>query len=86
MAIQDRANQRRERKILLECPVCGTDLSGRTKTSDHFYTEHLPEDFGLTPLGEIRGETSALLFEDPDQLTDSDDAPTNRVQTDGGDR
>lgn len=67
MALEDRATGNRERQLLTECPIswCNEDLSGKTKTSDHFYTDHLPEDFGLAPLGEIREGTAEPLFEDP---------------------
>jgi hypothetical protein len=63
MAIQDAGRQRRERQQLTRCPLpwCNEDLSGKKKTSNHFYTKHTPEDFGLSPLGERSngGETDA---------------------------
>lgn len=64
MVLEDRATGNRERQLLTECPLssCQADLSGKTKTSDHFWTEHRPEDFGLTPLGEIREGTATPLF------------------------
>jgi len=34
--------------ILTQCP-CGADLSD-TEASHHILDEHLPEDFGLSPL------------------------------------
>lgn len=34
--------------MLTRCP-CGADLSD-TEASHHIYDEHLPEDFGLSPL------------------------------------
>ncbi|MFC4449842.1 hypothetical protein [Halorussus aquaticus] len=83
MAIQDRATQRRERQLLTACPACGEDLSGKTKTSDHFLRDHLPEDFGLTPLGEIREGTAKPLFEDTSEIS-PDSAPEKRVLADGG--
>lgn len=42
--------------IMTECPACGADLSDMKHKADHFADEHLPEDFGLSPLGEVRGE------------------------------
>jgi hypothetical protein len=37
---------------LIECPVCGADLSGSGDTYVHFLYDHGPEDFGLSPLGD----------------------------------
>lgn len=37
---------------LVTCPACGEPLDGDCKTSHHFLNDHLPEDFGLSPLGE----------------------------------
>jgi len=51
MAVQDADRGRGERLQMTECPVCGADLRGYIKTSRHFYNEHGPEDFGLSPLG-----------------------------------
>lgn len=51
-----------KRVSLVRCPVpgCDADLRGYTKTSHHFYVEHTPEDFGLTPLCEaVEGGESA---------------------------
>lgn len=47
---------------LVECPLpgCRADLSGATKTSHHFYSQHRPEEFGLSPLGEIRDDHKLL--------------------------
>jgi hypothetical protein len=88
MALQDRASQRRERQLITECPVCGEDLEGRNKrTAQHFYTEHLPEDFGLTPLGEIREDTAEPLFDDPDTVeapTAESSQTSTQLVTDGG--
>jgi hypothetical protein len=88
MALQDRASQRRERQLITECPVCGEDLEGRNKrTAQHFYTEHLPEDFGLTPLGEIREDTVEPLFDGSDSVDtpSAEGAPSNeQLVADGG--
>ena len=44
---------RSNRVRLVRCPACGRKLSTlRVRTSTHI-ASHLPEDFGLTPLGEI---------------------------------
>lgn len=56
MAIRDAATDNRERLLLTRCPLdwCNEDLTGATKTSTHFLNDHAPEDFGLSPLGEVR--------------------------------
>lgn len=43
------------RARLTACPVCGADLNdGHTWiTADHFREAHGPEDFGLSPIGEV---------------------------------
>lgn len=67
MAIRDTSNGNRERLQLTRCPLdwCGKKLGDRaTKTSTHFLHEHLPEDFGLSPLGEVN-TTQKPLFDDP---------------------
>lgn len=48
------------RPNLVECPVsgCGKDLTGETDSADHFWTDHLPEGFGLAPLGVIDPSTT----------------------------
>jgi hypothetical protein len=44
---------RSNRVRLVRCPACGRDLSQLpVRTSTHI-AAHVPEDFGLTPLGEI---------------------------------
>ena len=37
--------------VMVECPVCGEDLRGRP--ASYHVADHRPEDFGLSPLGEI---------------------------------
>lgn len=59
------------KKSLVECPACGADLSGATKASAHLVNEHLPEDFGLTPLGEISGRR---MIADGGRVEERDDA------------
>lgn len=71
MAIQDRSNEpgeghARERLVMTECPLddCRKDLSSRNvQTSVHFLEEHLPEDFGLTPLGERPDDVDGPVVE-----------------------
>lgn len=69
MPIRD-ADRDRERLQLTRCPLdwCNENLAGRdVKTSNHFLKEHLPEDFGLSPLGEVRQtSTETSLFGDSD--------------------
>lgn len=42
--------QRHRKLIMTKCPACGADLTEEKRTSSHFFDEHLPEDFGLSPL------------------------------------
>ena len=46
-----------DRVSLIECPAPGCDqtweVGDSAKRSVHFFKHHLPEDFGLTPLGEV---------------------------------
>ncbi len=37
---------------LVECPVCGTDLTGRKPS--HHIEDHAPSEFGLSPKGVIQ--------------------------------
>lgn len=38
---------------LIKCPVCGQNLNDPDiRKWKHFYNEHTPEDFGLSPMGE----------------------------------
>ena len=55
MAIRDADTGNRERLQLTRCPLnwCNADLTGTSKTSHHFYDQHNPEDFGLSPLRNI---------------------------------
>lgn len=72
MALRDASTGNRERLLLTRCPLdwCGEDLGdGATKTSTHFLNDHLPEDFGLSPLGEVN-TTQKPTFDDP---LDADD-------------
>ena len=72
MAIRDADTGNRERLQLTRCPLdwCGADLGDRaTKTSAHFLNEHLPEDFGLSSLGEVH-ITQKPLFDDPFDIDD----------------
>lgn len=47
-----------ERLRLVECPACGEDWTddynsnGPSGIAEHLLKDHLPEDFGLTPLQE----------------------------------
>jgi hypothetical protein len=36
---------------MVKCPNCGADLR-YSQASTHIANEHVPEDFGLTPLGQ----------------------------------
>lgn len=70
--IRDAATGRRERLQLVRCPLdwCGEELGdGATKTSTHFLNDHLPEDFGLSPLGEVH-TTQRPLYPDQSDLDD----------------
>jgi Zn-finger nucleic acid-binding protein len=61
---------------LTECPACGVFLdTGSINTAAHFRREHTPEDFGLTPLGEIDGSVSRTKTE----------LWSPRLRADGGD-
>ena len=35
---------------LIECPACGYEFSEKEPRWKHFLHDHLPEDFGLSPL------------------------------------
>jgi hypothetical protein len=63
--------------FLIECPACGAFLDTTSiNTAAHFHREHGPEDFGLTPLGEIDGSISRTKTE----------MGAGRLRADGGDR
>ncbi len=65
----DHQPEGRECLGLRYCPLpdCQADLTGPCKTSQHFYEEHSPEDFGLTPLGEIRADHASPTFTESDR-------------------
>jgi hypothetical protein len=44
---------------MTKCPACGAFLDTVSiNTAAHFRQEHEPEDFGLSPLGEVEGLVS----------------------------
>lgn len=68
-----RENRGMYRCRLVECPVCGVDLTEYPCTWMHFLEDHRPEDFGLSPLDEsIQNSTSPKLF--PDSVIDVEKA------------
>lgn len=42
-------------RSLVECPACGAEIKTGVSLQCHLYEDHLPEDFGLSPL---RGDGS----------------------------
>lgn len=64
MALDIRRDVNGHRLItLVECPACGEDLEDKSP-QHHIRTEHTPEDFGLSPIGE-RTDTGPLRFDHP---------------------
>lgn len=61
--------------ILTECPACGYEFDPEERRHVHL-SEHGPEDFGLSPLGEIEENHQQPLFEDVSSLP--------RLASDGG--
>lgn len=68
------------------CPLpnCRADLTGPCKTSHHFYVEHSPEDFGLSPLGETRDHHARPTFDGPEPTAKAGETPRRHLAADGG--
>ncbi|GGL73681.1 hypothetical protein GCM10009039_34720 [Halocalculus aciditolerans] len=47
--------------VLESCPACGHDFAGWERRCEHI-AEHDPEDFGLSPHGEIPEDHAKPLF------------------------
>lgn len=46
---------------LIECPACGYPFSEKENRWKHLLENHSPEDFGLSPLGDRRDDTTEVL-------------------------
>jgi hypothetical protein len=53
--------------ILTECPVCGYEFDEEERRHVHL-SEHDPDDFGLTPLGETNDAAQEPLWEEDREL------------------
>lgn len=47
--------------VLVRCPACEADLSDR-RASYHLFSEHRPEDFGLSPLRREPADVEAAIL------------------------
>lgn len=53
---------------LTACPVCGHVFSRNEHRWKHLLDDHDPEDFGLSPLGEVPDDHDAPLFDPPSKI------------------
>jgi hypothetical protein len=59
----DEYAQGRVVKILTSCPICDYEFDPEERRRHHL-GDHDPEDFGLTPLGEVADDHADPLFDD----------------------